>query len=514
MAFASLRDFLQELDRLGQFRRIGEPVSLVHEMTEIQRRVAETGGPALLFEAPIDAKGRRMDVPVLANLYGTVERVALGLGRRPDALEGLGEELAELSRPAALDSLAEVAARLPMAGRILAMTPRRVSRAPVHDIVLTGKAVDLAKLPIQTFWPGEGGPLITWGIVVTKGPGRAPEDDYNLACYRMQVLDRNRTIMRWLPQRGGAQHFRRWRAERKGPMPVAVVLGADPAVTLAAVTPVPESLSEYAFAGLIGGKKAVLVPCRTIPLLVPASAEIVLEGHVLPDETALEGPFVDHTGYLNSVERFPVFVASAITMRRRPIYPSTFLGRPPDEASTISRALNDVFVPLIRRQFPEIVDFWLPPEACSYRIAVVSIRKAYPGHARRMMLGAWSALRQFAYTKIVIVVDDDIDARSWRDVMWALATRMDPGRDLVILDRTPIDYLDFASPVSGLGGKLGIDATRKIPPETDRRWGEVPVMPETVRADALRKLADWGLAPAADVRPAFPARRPSRKRGG
>jgi len=514
MAFASLREFLEKLDRLGQLRRIVEPVSLVHELTEIQRRMAETGGPALLFEAPVDAKGRRIGIPVLANLYGTVERVALGLGRKPKGLRELGEELAELSRPTALGGWADIAARLPTAGKVLTMAPRRSARGPVHDVVLMGKAVDLAKLPIQTFWPGEGGPLITWGIVVTKGPGREPEDDYNLACYRMQVLDRNRTIMRWLPQRGGAQHFRRWKAERQDPMPVAVVLGADPAVTLAAVTPVPETLSEYAFAGLIGGKKVLLAPCRTIPLLVPATAEIVIEGHVLPDETAPEGPFVDHTGYLNSVERFPIFVASAITMRRRPIYPSTFLGRPPDEASTISRALNDVFVPLIRRQFPEIVDFWLPPEACSYRIAVVSIRKAYPGHARRMMLGAWSALRQFAYTKIVIVVDEDIDARNWRDVMWALATRMDPGRDLVVLDRTPIDYLDFASPVSGLGGKLGIDATRKIPPETDRRWGEVPIMPEAIRAEAARKLAAWGLAPAPDLRPASRARRPSRRREG
>jgi len=507
---SSLRAFLERLDRMGQLRRIVEPVSLVHEMTEMQRRLTASEGPAVLFECPVDAKGNPVGVPVLTNLFGTVERVALGLGRRPEAMVRLGEDLARLLRPAPPRGWRDVASRLPDAKRVLAMSPRTRSRAPVQEIVLKGGDIDLGRLPIQTFWPGEPGPLITAGIVVTKGPSDAPEDVTNLAFYRMQVLGPKRAIMRWLPHRGGAQHFLRWTEARKDKMPVAVVIGASPAIALAAAAPIPDTISEYAFAGLIGESRPELVPCKTVPLDVPARAEIVIEGHIVPGETAPEGPFVDHTGYLNAVERFPIFEASAITMRRKPVYQSIALMRPPDEASTMSRALNDVFLPLLRSQYPEIVDFWLPPEACSYRIAVVAIRKAYPGHARRIMLGAWSALRQFAYTKIVIVVDSDIDARSWRDVVWAIATRFDPSRDLIVLDQTPIDYLDFASPVSGLGGKLGIDATVKIPPETNRAWGQVPRMPEAIRDLVETKWA--GLF--SEVTPASHAPPPNRTRAG
>lgn len=509
MYFSSLRDFLRDLEARGELRRVAEPVSLIHEMTEFQRRLSDCGGPAVLFENPVDAKGRINPIPVLTNLYGTVKRVARGLGRSPEDMADLGETLADMSAPRLPSSVGEFVSRLPDAARLLAGRPKRTVRAPAYETFATGKSIDLASLPIQVFWPGEPGPLMTWGIVVTKGPGEEASDDTNLACYRMQLLDRRRAIMRWLPHRGGAQHFRRWKDARDDDMPVAVVFGADPATTLAAVTPIPDTISEYAFAGLLSGRRPALVPCRTIPLMVPANAEIVIEGHVKRNETAREGPFADHTGYLNSVEEFPVFVANAIAMRRKPIYPSTALMRPPDEASTIAHALNDVFVPLIRRQFPEIVDFWLPPEACSYRIAVLSIRKAYPGHARRLMLAAWSALRQFAYTKIVIVVDADIDARRWQDVVWALSTRMDPSRDLTVLENTPIDYLDFASPKSGLGGKLGIDATRKIGPETDRVWGEVPAMPEAIKQAVSDKWAGLGL-PGATTSRAPP---PNRRRG-
>ncbi|MEX0759876.1 MAG: UbiD family decarboxylase, partial [Tistlia sp.] len=355
------------------------------------------------------------------------------------------------------------------------------------EVVLTGEEVDLHQLPIQTCWPGEPAPLITWPLVVTRGPGDKREDDFNLGIYRMQLLDRNRTLMRWLKHRGGAQHHARWKAARREPLPAAVVLGADPGTILAAVTPVPETLSEYQFAGLLRGRKVELVDCRTVPLKVPAEAEIVLEGTVSLEDYEDEGPYGDHTGYYNSVEPFPTFTVSAITRRQRPIYLSTFTGRPPDEPSVLGEALNEVFIPLLQQQFPEIVDFWLPPEGCSYRIAVIALKKAYPGHAKRVMLGTWSYLRQFMYTKWVIVVDDTVDARDWKDVWWAVSTKMDPARDITVLENTPIDYLDFASPESGLGSKIGLDATDKWPPETRREWGrEIRMDPAVVeRVDAL-----------------------------
>jgi len=439
-------------------------------------------------------------MPVLVNLFGTVKRVAMGvtLGGRPRAtaqdLRDVGELLAFLRAPEPPRGLKDAVGMLPLAGTVMSMRPNIVKRAPVQQVVLKGDAIDLAKLPIQTCWPGEPAPLITWPLVVTKGPSSDREDDYNLGIYRMQVLGRGRTIMRWLAHRGGAQHHRRWKAAgRPEPLPACAVIGADPGTILAAVTPVPDTLSEYQFAGLLRGAKLDLVPAKTVPLLVPAQAEIVIEGHVLFDEYADEGPYGDHTGYYNSVERFPVFQVSAITMRKDPIYLTTFTGRPPDEPSILGEALNEVFIPLIRQQFPEIVDFWLPPEGCSYRIAVVSMRKAYPGHAKRVMMGVWSYLRQFMYTKWVIVVDDDIDARDWKDVMWAVSTRMDPARDVTLVENTPIDYLDFASPESGLGSKIGLDATNKLPPETRREWGEKLGMDPAVVAAVTAKWSRLGL---------------------
>jgi len=477
MAFRDLRDFLAHLEAKGRLVRIREPVSPVLELTEIHRRVLERGGPALLFE---NVTGH--DMPVVTNLFGTVERVAWGMGREPSELRAFGELLAFLRHPKPPRSLKEVVDLAPTLKAALATRPKVVSHAPCQEVVLRGADIDLGRLPIQTCWPGEPAPLITWPLVITRGPGDDPADDVNLGVYRMQVVDRDRTLMRWLHHRGGAQHWRRWRERRRDPMPAAVVIGADPAVMLAAVTPVPDNLSEYRFAGLLRGSRVELVRCLTVPLEVPASAEIVLEGHVALDEFGEEGPYGDHTGYYNAVERFPVFRISAITMRRDALYLTTYTGRPPDEPSVLGEALNEVFIPILQQQFPEIVDFWLPPEGCSYRVAVVSIRKAYPGHARRIMMAIWSYLRQFTYTKFVIVVDDDIDCRSWADVIWAISTRVDPARDLVVIDHTPIDYLDFASPEPGLGGKLGIDATTKWPPETRREWGRPLCMdPEVVR---------------------------------
>ena len=375
------------------------------------------------------------------------------------------------------------------------MKPKTVSSAPCQEVLLTGDDIDLSSLPIQTCWPGEPAPLITWPLVVTQGPnpGGNKADAYNLGIYRMQVTGRDTTLMRWLKHRGGAQHYARWKDERPKPLPAAVVIGADPGSILAAVTPVPDTLSEYQFAGLLRGKKLQLVDCKTVPLKVPANAEIVLEGHVMLDETGAEGPYGDHTGYYNSVEPFPVFRISAITMRRDPIYLSTYTGRPPDEPAILGEALNEVFIPLFQQQFPEIVDFWLPPEGCSYRIAVVSMKKAYPGHAKRIMMGVWSYLRQFTYTKWVIVVDDDIDARDWKDVMWAISTRMDPARDITVVEGTPIDYLDFASPEDGLGSKIGLDATNKWPPETKRAWGAEIRMSDTVVEKVDAMWSDLGL---------------------
>jgi len=487
MSFSDLRDFITYLEQNDLLVRISQPVSTHLEMTEIQTRVMAENGPALMFENPIDEQGNPCDMPVLVNLFGTVERVALGMGRQPEELRAVGESLAFLRQPEPPAGFKDALDKLPILKQALTMKPKTVRKADVHDVVLTGDDIDLDKLPIQGCWPGEPAPLITWPLVVTKGPGKAREDDYNLGIYRMQQLNKTQTLMRWLKHRGGAQHYARWKNDKPEPLPAAIVLGADPATILAAVTPVPDTLSEYQFAGLLRGKKTALVDCKTIPLKVPASAEIVLEGHVSLADYGPEGPYGDHTGYYNSVEEFPVFTVSAITMRKNPIYLSTYTGRPPDEPSVLGEALNEVFIPLIQQQFPEIVDFWLPPEGCSYRIAVVSMKKAYSGHAKRVMMGVWSYLRQFMYTKFVIVVDDDINCRDWKDVMWAISTRMDPVRDTTLMENTPIDYLDFASPVSGLGGKMGLDATNKLPGETDREWGEKINMDQDVidKIDAL-----------------------------
>jgi len=493
MPYASLRDFMARLERDGRLVRVGRPVSTVLEMTEIQTRLLAEGGPAVLFENPTDGAGEPAGMPVLVNLFGTVERVAWGMDRDPDRLREVGETLAFLRQPEPPGGWREAVDMLPLLRQVMAMKPRATGSAPCQEVVLQGDEIDLGALPVQTCWPGEPAPLITWPLVVTKGPGGRREDDFNLGIYRMQVTGRNTTLMRWLKHRGGAQHHARWKAERPEPLPAAAVIGADPGTLIAAVTPVPDTLSEYQFAGLLRGKKVELADCKTVPLKVPAEAEIVLEGHVSLTEYGDEGPYGDHTGYYNAVERFPVFTVSAITRRRAPIYLSTFTGRPPDEPSVLGAALNEVFVPLLRQQFPEIVDFWLPPEGCSYRIAVVAMKKAYPGHAKRVMMGVWSYLRQFMYTKWVIVVDDDIDARDWKDVMWAVSTRMDPARDVTVVENTPIDYLDFASPESGLGSKIGLDATDKWPPETKREWGRKLRMDDAVveRVDAM--WADLGL---------------------
>ncbi|MTJ82638.1 MAG: UbiD family decarboxylase [Telmatospirillum sp.] len=498
MPYSSLRDFMARLEKDGRLVRVAEPVSPVLEMTEIQTRLLAEGGPAVLFENVVGKEGQRYGMPVLVNLFGTIERVAWGMDREPHQLREIGETLAFLKQPEPPGGWREAIEMLPLLRTVMAMRPKTVGSAPCQEIVLTGDDIDLAALPIQSCWPGEPAPLITWPLVVTQGPNpRGTDADrrdaFNLGIYRMQVTGRKTTLMRWLRHRGGAQHYQRWGEGRAEPLPAAVVIGADPGTILAAVTPVPDTLSEYQFAGLLRGRKVDLVDCRTVPLKVPAQAEIVLEGHVSLNDYGDEGPYGDHTGYYNAVEKFPVFTVSAITMRRNPIYLSTFTGRPPDEPSVLGEALNEVFIPLLSQQFPEIVDFWLPPEGCSYRIAVVSIRKSYPGHARRVMMGVWSFLRQFVYTKFVIVVDDDINARDWKDVMWAISTRMDPARDIMVVENTPIDYLDFASPESGLGGKLGLDATNKMPPETHRDWGTKIRMDPSVVEDVTRKWERYGL---------------------
>jgi 4-hydroxy-3-polyprenylbenzoate decarboxylase len=493
MPYQSLREFMARLERDGRLVRVKAPVSPHLEMTEIQTRVLAEGGPAILFENVIGANGLPSRIPVLVNLFGTVERVAWGMDREPHQLREIGETLAFLKQPEPPGGWKEAWEMLPLVRTVMAMKPKVVSSAACQEIVLTGNNIDLAKLPIQTCWPGDAGPLITWPLVVTKGPGNDKRDVYNLGIYRMQVTGRDTTLMRWLKHRGGAGHFDRWKGQKKEPLPAAVVIGADPGTILAAVTPVPDTLSEYQFAGLLRGHKVELVDCKTVPLQVPADAEIVIEGHVLLDEYGDEGPFGDHTGYYNSVEKFPVFKVSAITMRRDPIYLSTYTGRPPDEPSILGEALNEVFIPLLIQQFPEIVDFWLPPEGCSYRIAVVSIKKSYPGHAKRVMMGVWSFLRQFVYTKFVIVVDSNINARDWKDVMWAVSTRMDPARDITVIENTPIDYLDFASPEPGLGGKIGLDATKKLYPETKREWGEQISMAEDIVKLVSDKWEAYGL---------------------
>lgn len=486
--FHSLRDFMAELEKRGLLVRVKEPVSPHLEMTEIQTRLIAEGGPAVLFENVV---GHPM--PVLVNLFGTVERVALGMNKTPDQLRGVGETLAFLKQPEPPGGWKEAWEMLPLLKQAMAMRPKQVSKAACQEIVRTGDDIDLTALPIQGCWPGEPAPLITWPLVVTKGPSDAKEDHFNLGIYRMQLLSKNQTLMRWLKHRGGAQHHARWKASKSEPLPVAAVIGADPATILAAVTPVPDTVSEYQFAGLLRGSKGELVDCKTIPLKVPASAEIVIEGYVSLSDYGDEGPYGDHTGYYNSVESFPVFTVSAITHRRDAIYLSTYTGRPPDEPSILGEALNEVFIPLLQQQFPEIVDFWLPPEGCSYRVAVVSIKKAYAGHAKRVMMGVWSFLRQFVYTKFVIVVDDDINCRDWKDVIWAISTRMDPVRDTTLIENTPIDYLDFASPVSGLGGKMGLDATNKQDGETTREWGEKIYMDEDIIKKVTDKWQAYGL---------------------
>jgi len=481
MYYKDLRDFLQRLEERGELRRITQEIDPHLEMTEICDRTLRAGGPALLFEHP-----RGHTIPVLGNLFGTTSRVAFGMGAEStDALRDIGRLLAMLKEPEAPQGMKDAWQKLPLYKKVLDMAPKVIKSAPCQEQVIEADAVDLASLPIQTCWPQDAGPLITWALVVTRGPYKPRQ---NLGIYRQQVIGRNKVIMRWLAQRGGALDYRDWCEARPGePFPVAVALGADPATILAAVTPVPDTLSEYAFAGLLRGAKTELVTCQTSDLQVPASAEIILEGHITPGEEAEEGPFGDHTGYYNEVERFPVFTIERITHRDNPIYHSTYTGRPPDEPSILGQALNEVFVPILQKQFPEITDFYLPPEGCSYRVACVSMKKQYPGHAKRVMFGIWSFLRQFMYTKFVIVTDADIDVRDWKDVIWAISTRMDPARDCTLIENTPIDYLDFASPVSGLGSKIGLDATGKWPGETHRQWGRPIVQDAGVKAriDAL-----------------------------
>ncbi|KAB7624012.1 4-hydroxy-3-polyprenylbenzoate decarboxylase [Alkalilimnicola sp. S0819] len=487
MKYKDLRDFIAKLEAEGELKRISAEVDPHLEMTEICDRTLRAEGPALLFENP---KGH--DVPVLANLFGTPRRVALGMGEDSvEALREVGKLLAMLKEPEPPRGMKDAWQQLPVFKQVLNMGPKRVKKAPCQDVVLEGDAVDLARLPIQTCWPGDAGPLITWALVVTRGPHKPR---HNLGIYRQQVIGRNRLIMRWLAHRGGALDFRDWQEAHPGePFPVAVALGADPATILGAVTPVPDSLSEYGFAGLLRGSKTELVRCLGSDLEVPASAEYILEGHIYPDDMAPEGPFGDHTGYYNEVDSFPVFTVERITHRREPIYHSTYTGRPPDEPAVLGVALNEVFVPILQKQFPEIADFYLPPEGCSYRMAVVTMKKQYPGHAKRVMLGVWSFLRQFMYTKFVIVTDEDVNARDWKDVIWAMTTRMDPVRDTVLIENTPIDYLDFASPVSGLGGKIGFDATNKWPGETDREWGRPIVMDPAIKARVDARWHEFGL---------------------
>ena len=483
MKYRDLRDFIAQLERRGELKRIAIEVDPRFEMTEICDRVLKAQGPALLFEHP---KGHT--IPVLGNLFGTPLRVALGMGAdKVEALREIGKLLATLKEPEPPRGLRDAWDKLPLLKQVLTMAPKLVGSAPCQEQVWEGSDVDLGRLPIQTCWPDDAAPLITWGLTVTRGPQKKRQ---NLGIYRQQVIAPNKVIVRWLSARGGALDYRdHCLAHPRDPFPLAVALGADPATILGAVTPVPDSLSEYQFAGLLRGAKTEIVKCLSHHLQVPASAEIVLEGFIHPGETALEGPFGDHTGYYNEQQRFPVFTIERITSRRDPIYHSTYTGKPPDEPAVLGAALNEVFVPLLARQFPEIVDFYLPPEGCSYRLAVVSMKKQYPGHAKRVMFGIWSFLRQFMYTKFIIVTDDDVNIRDWKEVIWALTTRVDPARDTLIAENTPIDYLDFASPVAGLGSKMGIDATNKWPAETARQWG-IPIAMDPVvkaRVDGLWK---------------------------
>ena len=481
MSWRDLREFIRALEAVGELKRVAVPVDPRLEITEICDRTLRAGGPALLFENP---KGSR--IPLLGNLFGTQLRVVRGMGRDDTrSLREIGELLAFLRQPDPPRGMRDAWNQLPVFRQVLAMAPKVVSRGECQQNIIERDDVDLSMLPIQTCWPEDVAPLVTWPLVITRGPLKERQ---NLGIYRMQLIGRNRLIMRWLSHRGGALDFQEWKQRHPGePFPVAVALGADPATILGAVTPVPDTLSEYAFAGLLRGAKTLLVDASVGRLQVPANAEIVLEGHIYPDDMAAEGPFGDHTGYYNEVERFPVVTVERLLHRDDPIYHSTYTGRPPDEPAVLGAALNEVFVPLLQRQFPEITDFYLPPEGCSYRMAVVSMKKQYPGHAKRVMFGIWSFLRQFMYTKFIIVTDDDVDVRDWKEVMWALTTRVDPARDTLLVENTPIDYLDFASPVSGLGSKMGIDATNKMPGETTREWGTPIRMSDEVkrRVDAL-----------------------------
>jgi 4-hydroxy-3-polyprenylbenzoate decarboxylase len=478
MKYSDLRDFIAQLESRNLLKRITYPVSPYLEMTTVSDRVLRTGGPALLFT--------HTPMPVLTNLFGTVERVALGMGEESiSALREVGKLLAALKEPEPPKGFKDAFNKLPLLKQALNMAPKYVSGAECQTHVWEGDKVDLSLLPIQTCWPGDVAPLITWGLVTTKGPHQTRE---NMGIYRQQLLNKNQLIMRWLSHRGGALDYQAWQQAYPGErFPIAVTLGADPATILAAVTPVPDTLSEYAFAGLLRGQRTRLTRCIGNELHVPASAEIILEGYLEPGVEAPEGPFGDHTGYYNEVQSFPVFTVERITHRDDPIYHSTYTGRPPDEPAILGVALNEVFIPLLQKQFPEIVDFYLPPEGCSYRLAVVTMKKQYPGHAKRIMMAVWSFLRQFMYTKFVIVCDDDVDARNWQDVIWAMTTRMDPARDTVMIENTPIDYLDFASPVSGLGSKMGMDATSKWPGETQREWGKPIVMDEEI----LKKVNNY-----------------------
>ncbi|GGD62358.1 4-hydroxy-3-polyprenylbenzoate decarboxylase [Lacimicrobium alkaliphilum] len=475
MKYKDLRDFITKLEQAGELKRVTQEIDPVLEMTEIADRALRAGGPAILFENP---KGHSM--PVLVNLFGTPKRVALGMGQDSvEALRDVGKLLAYLKEPDPPKGFKELWEKLPLFRQVLNMPAKELKKAPCQQVVKSAGEVDLTQIPIQTCWPEDAAPLITWGLTVTRGPHKKRQ---NLGIYRQQLLGPDKLIMRWLSHRGGALDFREWCEQNPGQnFPVAVALGADPATILGAVTPVPDTLSEYAFAGLLRGDKTEVVKCISNDLQVPASAEIVLEGYIAPGETAPEGPYGDHTGYYNEVDDFPVFTVTHITHRKDPIYHSTYTGRPPDEPAILGVALNEVFVPILQKQFPEIVDFYLPPEGCSYRMAVITMKKQYPGHAKRVMMGVWSFLRQFMYTKFVVVCDDDVDARDWQDVIWAITTRMDPARDTTMIEHTPIDYLDFASPVSGLGSKMGLDATNKWPGETNREWGRPIVMDDKIK---------------------------------
>jgi len=475
MSYSDLRAFVADLERRGLLKRIGAEISSELEITEISDRVLRAGGPALLFENIKDS-----DLPVLTNLFGTAERIALGMGRESaDELRGIGELLAYLKEPEPPKGFKDAWDKFPVLKKVMDMQPKRVKKAPWQELVFTGDDVDLDRLPIQTCWPDDVAPLLTWGLVVTRGPNK---DRQNIGIYRQQKIAKNKLIMRWLKHRGGAQDHQEAKKAGAESFPCAVVIGADPATILAAVTPIPDTLSEYQFAGLLRGKKTVLCDCLSVPLQVPASAEIVLEGYVSLNEYAEEGPFGDHTGYYNETEMFPVFTVETMSMRSDAMYHSTHTGKPPDEPAVLGLAFNEVFVPILQKQFPEIIDFYLPMEGCSYRVAVVSIRKGYAGHAKRVMFGIWSYLRQFMYTKFIIVVDEDIDCRDWQEVIWAISTRCDPARDFTMVENTPIDYLDFASPVAGLGSKVGIDATNKWSGETNREWGRPIVMDADVKA--------------------------------